>query len=79
MDRRLTAWADAHPVAGAIMTGLVAFLVAFLLLWLLLRDQVWSGLGGLLGGAVGGGAAMYLRAFFRRQDREWPERRQDRH
>jgi hypothetical protein len=75
LDRRLTAWADAHPITAAITTGLVVGLVAFLLLWLILRDQVWGGFGALLGCAVGAGAATYTRAFFRRKDREVLERR----
>jgi hypothetical protein len=44
LDRGMTAWADAHPVAGAIMTGLVVGVVAFLLLWPLFRGR---GLGWL--------------------------------
>jgi hypothetical protein len=76
----MTAWEDAHPLTAAITTGLVVGLVAFLLLWLILRDQVWGGFGSLIGGAVAAGGATYLRAYLRRKDREWLERRrQGRH
>jgi ABC-type uncharacterized transport system permease subunit len=78
MDRRMTAWVDAHPLAGAIMAGLVGGLVAFLLLWLFLREQ-GDALFGAAVAALGTGLGTYFTAFFRRQDREWQERRQGRH
>jgi hypothetical protein len=72
MDRRLTAWVEAHPKTGAIIAGLAAGVLAFLLGLLIFREPVWR----LFGVAtLGTGVGTYLTAFFRRQDLERLERR----
>jgi hypothetical protein len=83
LDARLTALADEHPRRAAVLTGLAAGLLAaplaLLVGRLLFGDWAWGRfINAAIIAAFAAGFSTYMRAVWRRQDRERLERRRQR-